>query len=135
MCENGVSKLKQMVMYNIIDYFIRIIFISTYSIYFNFKLLNIKEINKLRLLKIVFEIIIVALIGVFIRFYFNIALSMIILDILISVIFSKIVLIHCNSAIFTENKYLKRIFCCFYRFVKMFYEYNLILNGRVIFVS
>lgn len=74
-----------------IMYFIKILFISIFTLYTNFKILNIKEFSKGILIKEILYIIFISLFDTFIRNISDSITSIIFLSILISVIFSKFI--------------------------------------------
>ena len=79
-----------MIEYGYVEYFLKGIFISIFTIYMNYKILNIKEKDNIKTIKIFFSMILFTIISVIIRICFNNVLSMVILDIFIAFGFSNI---------------------------------------------
>ena len=79
-----------MIEYKHIEYFLRIIFICIFTVRYNYKILDYKEEKFCNLIKIGIGIILSTTFSVFIRYMSNITLGMIVLDICVSVIFSKL---------------------------------------------
>ena len=78
-----------MVKYKYIEYFLKSIFISVFTIYMNYKILNIVEKDKIKNIKIFLNLIFFTIVSVIIREFFDRILSMIILDIFIAFVFSN----------------------------------------------
>ena len=81
--------MEQMVKYKYIEYFLKSIFISVFTIYMNYKILNIVEKDKIKNIKIFLNLIFFTIVSVIIREFFDRILSMIILDIFIAFVFSN----------------------------------------------
>ncbi len=80
----------QIIEYRNIEYFIKTIFISIFTLYLNYKILNIEEKDKKEIIKNILVTIIFTGIGTIIKYYCNLTLSMIALDIFIACIFSAV---------------------------------------------
>ena len=76
--------------YRHIEYFIKMIFISAFTLFFSYKILNIKETKITKLIQMIIMILVVTFISVLIRYKSNITLGMITLDIFIACIFSNL---------------------------------------------
>ncbi len=82
--------MEQVIEYRNMEYVLKFIFISAYTIYLNYKILNIKNKNNINCIKIIFGIMFSVGISTILKYYFNVALSMIALDIFIAFIFSNL---------------------------------------------
>lgn len=80
----------QIIEYRNIEYFIKTIFISIFTLYLNYKILNIEEKDKKEIIKNILVTIFFTGISTVIKYYCNLTLSMIALDIFIACIFSVV---------------------------------------------
>ena len=75
--------------YRNIEYFLKNVFISIFTIYLNYKFINIKEKNTAEIIQIIITVILGTIISVLIKYLSNVTVSMVFLDIFLTFIFSK----------------------------------------------
>lgn len=84
-----MRNLEQMVEYRYMEYFLKTIFITAFTLYMDYKLLDIKEKDNIKIIKMILYMTFFTIITIIIRGYLNKILSMIALDIFIAFVFSN----------------------------------------------